>query len=450
MAERSNPTPAKWLLVVLLAWAGVLALRAASVGGEWHPLSAYTRALIVGWLLLYVVGFVAALAPAGGTVEKKRFPPQKWFVKWTRRLSLVAAFGAAAIIYEFAVLRGYGFATDVTLIRITEVSNSKDGFSGSGISGMGRLMTPALVPAWLIALLSIEKLGKMTWLVLITATLIVFYQQATFEGGRFFTASLLLCGLLAFQLRGSIEERARAKAPRKKRGFMRKLTIPVILIIAVLSFGQVFLDRVATTYPNLAEAYATFATNLDIDVSTDTLRKLDNDSAFWFVVYMFWIYVTHAINEFDVLVHYDRLVHAFGVVEFPQISKALSVFTGMDLSYDLSENHPVPGVYTTFLGPSYMDFGAPILLVTGLALGFLTALSLRRLYRGQFSGFGLAAPLFVALGIFSPIHSLVLNLWPAIFWAWIAALASQRRPQTTSRMGAPTLVMHIDREPRHG
>lgn len=109
--------------------------------------------------------------------------------------------GAALIAYEFAVKRGYGFTTPVALIRKAEVGGAMDGFGGSWISGIGRLLTPALLVGWILALYCRERLLRRTWIVLFGATLTVFWEQTMFEGGRFFLAALVIACVVTRLLR---------------------------------------------------------------------------------------------------------------------------------------------------------------------------------------------------------------------------------------------------------
>jgi hypothetical protein len=415
----------KWLFLTVLAWLLVMMTRLIDLGGEWHPVAVLTWATLLSWLVLYVLGFALAAAHARGNTKADQFPDIKWFRTWTVRLSIFAALGAAAIVYEFAIVRGYGFLTDVAAIRISEVNNSRDGFGGSWISGLGRLMTPALVPAWLIALLSVEKIGRKIWAALLICTLVVFYQQVTFEGGRFFLAALLLSCIVAMSLRNAL---ARTTGPQRQRkrggGLQRTVFIFFVAAIAIAFFGNVFVSRVTLIYPDLASGYDTFSSRFPLDVSSETMSRLQGDSPLWFIAYMFWIYSTHAINQFDVLIHHEGLVHSMGVLEFAQVSKAITIITGYNLSYDVFSNLPIAGTYTTFLGTAYIDFGLPVTLLMGLGLGVLTGSAAGKLNRGRFSSFGLSAPILIAISLFSPIHSLVLNLWPAIFWAYVAARKS--------------------------
>jgi hypothetical protein len=355
-------------------------------------------------------------------------------------MSLAAIVGAALITYEFAIERGYGFSTPVALIRIAEVANASDGFGGSWLSGVGRLLTPALIVAWILAALCPERLLRRTRFVLIAGTLTVLWEQVMFEGGRFFLAALVLSWVAARAMRrkaSGLPYRVRARPTRR-------LLVGFVCCAVMVMFAYVFIDRANAQDVDFSAAYSIFLLSYPVDASPETLQRLNGGgSGPIFALYMFWMYLSQGPNMFDELLSYPYLVHTFGLDEFSQIGRGLSKLTGLDFSYDPFTNMPSPGTYTTMVGASYMDFGVVVSWFVALGLGYFTARASQRLSGAVLGRMGLTAPILVTVSLFSPIVSLIVTLWPAFLWA----LCVGSTATTRSVRGRPPLRLRA--KPSH-
>jgi hypothetical protein len=418
-----------WLLIILGAWAMVCVLRATAFGGVWRPVAAQTWAILAIWLISFATGYGIGLRPIILPHVAPLTPPVSWFNRWVQRLSIAAIIGALLIVYEFAFYRGYGFSTPVEVIRQTEIENSLNGTSGSGISGIGRLLVPALIVGWVLTILRPSSLARSTWVALLLASIAVIWQQAMFEGGRLFLASLLVSCAVARQLRPTLAPPGLV-SHRKQRVF----PIAVFGAIALFLFGAVFVDRMNTRGSELDAGYEVFTGSFTIDVSE---RVYDSLAGGWasvnFVAYMFWMYVTQGPNEFNRLLEYPLQAHGFGALQFGQISHALSKLTGQDLTYKTFENMPNPGTYTTIMGPNYMDFGFALSWLFALLLGYVTCTGARAISSGHLGWSALAAPMLITIGLFSPIVSLVINLWPAVLIALLLPVTKYWLPTAGRR-----------------
>lgn len=433
--------PVRCLALVLLVWSGTLALRALPIGGSWQGLGAATWALLLGWLAAYCLAFVSVaqgLPPLQMLVAAQQHP-SRWSRRWLLVLGALAIAGAGLIAYEFAVVRGYGFTTPVALIRSMEVENAAAGAGGSPISGIGRLLTPALQIAWILAVLRPGEIrGAPRWM-LWMATLIVFWQQTLYEGGRFFLATLLVNCLIAKTLASwtrvpqpAPDERRR---PRKRRLF--SLGTVIALGIAFVAFAMIFINRVTTLELDFGSAYVSYTRTFDIDVGPGTRNRLSGALApLWFAAAMFWIYITQGPNEAAVLVQHDNLVHAHGLFQFPQLGQAISKMTQVPVGYDVFTLLPNPGTYNTIAGASYIDFGAYGSLLSALVLGAITAAAVAAFSQRRLGALSLWAPILMTLGLFSPIISLVTNLWPALVWALLVGATAPRPARRPLAPGA--------------
>jgi hypothetical protein len=399
-----------WLFATISAWIVIFVLRYSSLGGVWRPISTDTVFVIMVWLTAYTGGYALAMRPLSVGQATTGTPDVSWFNLWIVSLSFAAVIGATTIIYEFAVLRGYGFSTPVEEIRQSEVLGAIAGISGSGFSGIGRLFVPALPVAWILAILRPAPLSKIAWLFLICATAVVLWQQTVFEGGRIFLATLLISNGIARSLRKTTIPQ------RRSHGLtMSYLPAAMIALVALVLFGSVFVERLNARNVDLADGYQAFTDSFAIDVPYSTIDRLQGEGAtIRFAAYMFWMYVTQGPNQFDELLEQPLLANGYGALEFGQISRAITMLSGINFNYSPFENMPTAGAYTTFLGESYMDFGIPMIWLFAALLGYFTCRSARTLMDGQVTKSSFCAPFLITIGIFSPIVNLVINLWPAI------------------------------------
>lgn len=430
-----------WLKLILAVWAGTLILHQTDLGGRWLRIDSSTWTLLGLWVVIYAASYWAALIwNVDRQPAKAALPDAQWFRRYAIVFSGIAAAGALMITYDFAIGREYGFTTGAAAIRAMETDGAMHGEGGgSFISGIGRLLIPALQVAWLLGAIGWRKLDVRAKAALIVATLLVFAEQTLFEGGRFYLAALIAGSLIA---RFAVDQEAMrpVAAPKRKVPWVR---LVVLGIVALLIFSYVFIDRVQERQGFYSTAYLGFADNFNLDVDSRTADRFDGFfGPMWFALGMFWMYVTHGVSELDVLLETAGLAHAHGLYQFPHVGQAILVLTGIDIRYDVFLNLPNPGTYNTIYGANYVDFGNGGALLSAAVLGSSTAVGARRLANGRLRFLGLCAPILLTIGLFAPMVSLVPNLWPALIWAALLGLSLprvaklQRRPQPVRRRTA--------------
>lgn len=409
------PERVSWLVYILAEWCAIFILRALALGGNYYPIDVDTWTVVLLWIAMYGLGYCIFAFSRPTHLPKYEYPTRQWFVRWLCGLCILTVLGATMLIYEFAFLRGYGLNTPSSMIRIYEVNRAMSGkLSGSMISGVGRLLTSTLIVAWLLIVICPYRLSRFVWFALLATSAFTLWQQMMFEGGRFFIAIVIAVCFVAYRMRESIP------GVRRKKGLRWHIVIPVVGV-ALIGFGYIFVARVnsglKTSY---IDAYTVFISNFQMAADPAAMRRLDGaNGRLWFVAYMFWVYVSHGLNEFNRVLSVEGLQHAFGLVQFPQVGQILSKLLGQSINYNEYANLPNAGRYTTIVGSNYIDFGVPLIWFAALALGYLTARNAHLLSRSRFSSLGLTAPLLIVAGIFSPIVSIVINVWPAFVWAWI-------------------------------
>ena len=455
----------------LIAWALIFVLRAIPLGGEWGYLSVHTAVFIALWVLTSAVSIIA-----GGWIAQNHFvvSPRSYLGidAAVIALSLASAFGAILIIVEFAFVRGYGLTMPVTEIRILEVNRGFAGAPGSLLSGPGRLMMPAILPALLMVAYHGHRLSRAALVVFGVAALLFLFEQVRFEGGRWFlfgTYFALAAGLLGGVLKAKVEG---------GNTFSRRLVDALVFLVlyGVILFGYsgwVFANRYDGSGEGQVAAYERVSNDLinirhseplareqespwkdGEDESVEQQYEVDDQESelngqeqepeldgrehrsegsreysdsvvgkllLHPVTKFFWIYATHGVNELNNLVLGEEFSHSLGAFQFPQLARIIDRLFGTDLRVEYKSDFPNDGLYTTLIGASYVDFGflgaVGFGALFGLGLGVFANLFGRQ--RGA-SFSSMAFPAMMTVALLSPIISVVNHFWPVMFWAVVA------------------------------
>lgn len=427
-AYRQTRAGADWsaprlcLAAIILAWVVVATLHEIPIGGEWDPVSIVTW----GWLFLWVSGLSVAylLSGAGGKASRRMMrkvhvPPH--LNRWMITLCAVVATGIGLFIFDFAILRGYGFSTAAAAIRTEEVNAALSGTArSSAFSGLGRLLIPAFLPTTVIAVLFWRHLRPATLIIYSATAAVTVLQQLLFEGGRFFIASTALTVVIAYLLFPPVDPHLRV--PRRKKIPFVRLALLGLLMLSFFSY--VFIDRVLERGDYFATAYLQLASSFEVTPHYSQMDLFEGPlGGLWFSICMLWLYATQGINELDLLLQQPYLEHAYGLYQMPHIGQAVMMFTGIDIRYDVLANLPTYGSYATFYGHSYVDFGNVGSIAFALVIGYFTGRSIDLFWRGEVSTLSMIGPVMFTLCIFSPVISLVPTIWPAIAWSLVAGAA---------------------------
>lgn len=466
----------------------VVALRQITIFGEWEPVGWTTAGYVLAWyLVLLVATFWAARAvpscEAGGLhkpISVNSIIPI---------FSLIALLGACILTYEFAVGRSYGFDTSVNDIRVLQVNNAGSGFVGTWRGGLGRVLVAALPVAWFAACMRWKDVKRGSLAILALSTAGVFAYQAKFEGGRFFFTALILACLFACLLhlvKDSISD-SKVRLANLRFLHLQPLIVLIVLFIGMSAYNSyVFVsrgeytaskveneppqgegagssqgdknepgevasqpdktepgeaasqpyetkpgetDELQNEFAHYAGIYKRFAAYFPIDVENVSPEGFDQSRL---QMAMTWIYATHGLSHFDLVMQRQDFVHAYGFFQFSQLGQVFSKLLGTDLRYN--GHLPIDGAYIPLPGAAYVDFGflGGLLMaaVLGAALGYTTLLAFRR----SSPALEFIAPIIMIFLIFGPVASVVPSFWPSIVWIAVIYVLERNRalwPQTT-------------------
>ena len=420
----ANGTVIIWLRFILGSWGFTLVLHELDIGGKWMPVSVSTWLFILGWVALFATSYLASHQTAQAT-QKVTVTQIVKPAATAMILMSISAFGAALVIFDFSVLRGYGFSTSAALIRALEVDAAVKGLnSSSAISGAGRLMLPALLPALVLLIFNPRNLSPRQKAVAAFFGIVLLYEQLFFEGGRFFLAVSAVIALITYfthlrRTHGSMKLNISAK------------TILLILVGGILMltfFSYVFVTRIAERDDFFWSAYRGFTSYFAIDVEVSVIARFEGFfGSIWFSLSMLWLYATQGINEIDAVFGLSSFNHAHGLYQFPHFGQIAQMVFGIEWRYDMIANLPTTGTYLTMPGANYVDFGLTGMFVSAIVFGGFSAWSIQRFASGHQTGLALCGPILIAVALFSPVVSLFTTVWPAFFWCAVYNLIRSGR-----------------------
>ena len=430
-AGRERTLASSSVAIVFIAWVVTVLLHEVNVGGHWDFVTVSTWLLIAAWVAAFTLGGALGTQAGARSTSENRSPATETIGKWMLILCGLTIVGVVLFVFDFAILRGYGFTTAAATIRLEEVQAAVGGTTTSSpISGVGRLFIPAFMSACVLFAMFRERLAQPITLVFYVTVVLTFTEQFLFEGGRWFVTTTVVAVLLTLVLR-------RGTSNQKSALVVRRL--PILRLIAVAGlllsfFAYVFVERVVQRSDYFATAYMQLASSYRLTINYDQLSWFEGPlGGLWFSICMLWLYATQGFNELDLILQQRYLEHAYGLYQVPHIGQVVLLLTGLDIRYDVLANLPTYGSYATFYGHSYIDFGNMGSIVFAFVLGYFMSRAVRGFAAGRLSMLSMSAPALVTLSIFSPIISLVPTLWPALVWLAITGTALGRSAARVQR-----------------
>jgi hypothetical protein len=248
-------------------------------------------------------------------------------------------------------------------------------------------LSPAIVAGGILAIVLFRREGFTR---ITTTALVLFCVNPVFSfvfGGRsilFMTAAL---GVIAWLL-------ITPKISRRSLFWLFFLTVVVFFITMYLFVSRV-VEKVGVHVDRLAVlSDYTKLVPLDADVVV-TMRDAPEFVRF-LIYYVTSVgqYVIHGFFEFFYIVVAKRPDDCllWGRYQFTLYDLALKAILGPEVVPDLEKCNPATGLFSTFWGPAYLDFGY-FIVVYGLVVGYVVSLVRRLVERGDL----FAVPLYTLL-----------------------------------------------------
>ena len=423
---------------VLAAFFAIIIVGLIPIAGSWYGSTLLTWALVLGWIALFAAVYILqAQHMFRRDIAGKMAPAVPPSTRTANLLIVVfmviGAAGAAAVVFDFAVLRNYGFTTSAATIRLEEVVASLKGLSTSSpISGAGRLAIPAFVPAVCLAVIYWKQTTTATKVISAVCLLILLFEQFRFEGGRFFLTAMALCAVLTAALSPALAAQRRSLFANRK--LLTRLAILAALMFAF--FTYVFIARIADQNGFFWSSFLSYTSNFFIEIDRSTIQRFDGFfGGTWYSITMLWLYATQGVTEFDQIVRMDYFQHANGGYQFLQLTQISDSLFGTNLIYDRFANLPHMGTYVTLPGSIYIDFGAVVTVASGALFGMIAARSAWLLVSGRVGAVALMAPIVLTCAFLASIVSLVQILWPALAWCLLLPILRSQIDPVARRKG---------------
>lgn len=262
------------------------------------------------------------------------------------KVVVIAAVGILLRVYDRFIVRGVSIQLDALTNR--EMLET----AGVNIFALwGGLLYPfCFVPLFIV----FGKQERSPLKVAVAAVLFLYPVFDTFViGGR----SLILVTLSMLLLCLSYGGYTR----RHRRLFV--FALPSSLLVVIFFFTSIFLDRLNLMGTDIQTSifYSAYAFTVEPKPwLLEYISELDMLSTLLFGVLHVSQYVTHGLFELDYLIANYSVdgIHAWGANQYVVFAKALSLMFagGFDplLAFRLQ---PRTGIFTTFLGPAWVDFG---------------------------------------------------------------------------------------------
>lgn len=350
------------------------------------------------WLLCFV-GFLVGVRTGAGRrfsmpILEHRFNPKKLH-DMVRVIVWVGALGVLLLIVDRYFIRGVSLGADVFQNREALEGNQASGLSAVAAfaSSVGLL---SLIMIWIAEL---SKVIVSKWMkVGASLNVLVAVYLSTQLGSRSLLLVVMLIHLFAwffvFRAKGMRVE-ARHKALVLLSLFGLAVLSALIMISRVELMGFSMQDSVF----NSAYAYTMLPSDYIFSLLYSNEKYQDILAGLFSLVQ----YVFHGIYEFGLLFSDFQGEHEFGSRTLWLPLKVISVVSNGWITIGFFENHGERlGVFTTFVGPVYVDYGyfSPIAL---LVYGFFLGLTFRFFCFGRLEW--LPAVVLVASGVI---------LWPIV------------------------------------
>lgn len=183
------------------------------------------------------------------------------------------------------------------------------------------------------------------------------------------------------------------------------ISIVWLCIFAGVAFSlKIFIDRASIREDDLMLRLLIFANEYDMDINFDRQLSPQLESAYFVLVYLFF-YITHAFTYISVYFETAYSPIVSGGYSFFPFAKLLDVIIGTELSANVSERLIIPGVYYSFPGSLYIDFGFIGTVIFSIFLAILSVIIVDRCLRG-YSQLNFLTAFFLTIGAMSPLYSI--------------------------------------------
>ena len=343
------------------------------------------------FLICAVFGCVVGLTKKTVSLIGKERSDQKQLELDLKFVSSASLLYVLTVAFDFFIIKG-GSLSEITTVR------EEDNLIGARMSSLGGVIAIAsAAPFILLSKIRYDRVKNGVKGSVMLQLLAICGVLASFlSGGR----NAFLIGISVYLCQSLI---LRQKLQSTKRSKNRPIS--VFIFAGVLFSFYIFLDRELNQGVDLQGLVQIFAIKWNVEI---TEFRFDSSivNSVYAALTMLIFYITHALNYFDHYLISSASPMLLGVYNNPIPAKIIDVVFGTGLFEAISNKLLLSGVYLTFPGSLYMDFGYAGAILASLIIGAMTGRSLRKFTLDSFVSIQLTC-LLLSIWLLSPLYSVI-------------------------------------------
>lgn len=343
------------------------------------------------FLICAVFGCTVGLTKETVSSIGKERSDQKQLELGLKFVSSASLFYLLMVAFDFFVIKG-GSLSEITTVR------EEDNLIGARMSSFGGLIAiTSAAPFILLSKIRYDRIKNGVKGSFALQLLAICGVLASFlSGGR----NAFLIGISVYLCQSFILQQKLHSTKRSKNW-----TISVFIFAGVLFSFYIFLDRELNQGVDLQMLLKIFAVKWNVNI-TELQIESSLINAVYAALTMLIFYITHAPNYFDQYLIGGASPLLFGVYNNPIPAKIIDVVFGTGLFEAISNNLLLSGVYLTFPGSLYVDFGYAGAIFASFIIGAMTGRSLRKFTLDSFVSIQLTC-LLLSIWLLSPLYSVI-------------------------------------------
>ncbi|MEZ8103070.1 O-antigen polymerase [Vibrio bivalvicida] len=302
------------------------------------------------------------------------------------------------LVYVFIAYFDFFIVKHATLGGIVEQRESEH-LTGprNSVLGMFNVFLSGIPPLFMSILMFVPYRSRKMKLASMILVFLGFAAMFLSGGRNAFFISLLYCLFVKFAFFN--------KHSNVSKNRIRRMLILLVVFLGIVYSLNMFLERFEVQGFDVNTMLDYLEREYDISIYRMEFISLDYQPIYSVLVYLSF-YVTHAFTYLDDYFQLSYSPYLLGGYNFYIVVRIIDFVTGSSLFQTGSESILQSGVYLTFPGTLYLDFGYFGGLIAGSVIGLFFGYLTNRLGNGTISH-KLWFTFITVIMIFSPIYSVI-------------------------------------------
>lgn len=309
-------------------------------------------------LIIYIISFLLGCFIMHMVMNKNKKKIStvnfKFNIRWIKIINKLAFLGLIIRFYDLIINKNFfNYSSSI------DFRSNYIGGEYSILSLFSSILFPMSLLSILIYLLDGKSFNKkIKFNILINIILLLLYSLTL--GGRTQITLMLVSIIFIFLYKGNRVKKVASKKRRKGRFLIISISVAIFIVFIIYS-NSILEERLLYQGRNTESAliYLEYAHQLKVNENIMSFISTHNNTSYIYTLISLRHYVIHGLYELQNLINtFDLNNIAYGSYEFNPILKVIGLFGGPYKSIQAIGNSlNKTGVYTTFFGPVYVDFG---------------------------------------------------------------------------------------------